>query len=179
MENKSNDLEDLRNHIRTSIYEIRQEFSRNQNSHNEYAFKLKSWGLTLFIASLAFCVQEEGNIGNLYYFLPFIPVFFFWFLYAYQFYNIERYKKTVGKRKLTEALANLYNYDYDKLKDILKDIYVKKDWPDKGRFRPKRFIKEKIPKILYFAIINASNLLFFGSMVLIWAIFIVHKLWIK
>lgn len=179
MENNSNDLENLRNHIRNSVYEITEQLSRSQNFRNEYALRIKSWGLTLFVASLAFCVKEENNIGMLYYFLPLIPVFFFWFLYAYHNYNIERYRNLAKERKLGEILSNLYSYDYEKLKNMLREIYDIKEWTDKGKFRPKRFIKEKIPKVLNLAILNASNLIFFGLMAVIWAIFIIHKLWIE
>lgn len=175
MENNYNSIKvtELRDHIRQCTFEAVNHFRQVRQFDEEYTLKLKSWALTIFLASAAYSIQKRDEIGNVFYFLPLIPVLLFGFLYAYKMYSIERYLQH-GKFKYIEAaINNLYDYSYEELKEIAQKIYfLELNWQDKGKSKPKRFLFEKIPFIFKIIFINPSNLIFFGGIILSWLVII-------
>ena len=79
MNNKNafEESKELRDHLRICINENLNRFFQTQRLNNEFAIKLKSWGLTLFIASVAFCLTERDKLGDVFYFLPLVSIFLF------------------------------------------------------------------------------------------------------
>lgn len=164
---------ELRDHIRQCTFELVNRFSQARKFDDEYAIKIKSWTLTIFLASAAYSIKEEESLGNVFYFLPLIPVFLFSFLYAYKMFLIERYLQHDKFIYIETVINRLYEYSFEELKDIARKIYfLELHWPDKGKFKPKRFLFEKTPHIFKIIFINPSNLIFFGGMIITW-IFII------
>ncbi len=167
-------IQELRNHIRISTFNV---INRNINAQKydvEYSHKLKSWAISLFLLSVGFCLKEKQNLGNSYYLIPLIPVILFWLLHSYKLYMIEEQQRKERINKLKSYINNLYKYSHNELINISQNIYSKNNIQgQKKKFDLKRFWKEKIPGIIKNTIFNLQNMLFFGGMIISWIIIII------
>ncbi len=172
--NDDNKIQDLRDHIRICSLDIINRSQIIQNKKNDYSIRLKAWSISLFIITAGFCVKEKSSLDFIYYFLPFIPVFLFWFLHSYNEFSIERYRNLAKLNKVKEILGKLYNYSYEDLKKFAEsDLYPIFKWKDKGKIKLTRFFVEKIPGIFKKSITSLPGLFFFGGMTITWIIIII------
>jgi len=102
--NDANNIQDLLNHIRICALDIVNRSKISRNNLNDYSIRHKSWSISLFIITAGFCVKEKCSIDFIYYFLPFIPIFLFWFLHFYNVFTNERYINSLHLNKFDEIL---------------------------------------------------------------------------
>ena len=53
--------QEIRNHIRMCIFEQIEQYNKVQQFESDYAFKNKSWAISIFLVSVAFCLKSIKN----------------------------------------------------------------------------------------------------------------------
>jgi len=137
------------------------------------------------MASIGFCLKEGFSTKDTFklylsWFLPFAPVFIFWFHHAYQEYLINRYNYADERDKIEQTIYELYNTDsFEKLKDIGEKA-INFQIENNINNRHKRGIKKIIEMIFSFkgkntTIWNFENFFFFSLLSFAWLIIILLK----
>ena len=170
--NNNQEIERLREHITKCLIDKVSNFRFSINQSIQYQITLKTWCVTLFMASVGFCLTASSNtnyrpIFNL---LPFFPILLFWFYHSYRDYITELRQSDEHLKEISKLLSEFYEFSYEELIKISKDLIPKKfePWTQMGKTKPCRGLKKIFiytPKKMF---LHFENLIFFGTIFIFW-----------
>jgi hypothetical protein len=178
MNDKDQELElrELRNHIRTCLIERINQIITLGSRRSRYYIQLKTWCITLFIATVGFALQIK-DYQNLILVFSGVLVFMFWFNHAYKEYLSKQNNEKEIIINFNIVLSKLYEYSYPELIKI-ENKYLRmgiaKKTENEYKFIGTRLRKKK--EVLKIMFIQLENLAFFGVMVILWLIIIIIKI---